>query len=189
MLPAMRAPQFLFAPLLGLIAAVACGETKPAASPEGAAASPSAEAAPAPEASAAPSSAEEPLSEDEMLAAIAAEESGSPAPSGSASAPASDGSAEARSEEIRKLVAARKPQIKECVESARKRDPSIDGMLTMRFVLAPDGSMQEPPTLVEEKSQITDAEVVDCAKKALSTIAYPPHPKGMQTKFTYPFGF
>ncbi len=127
---------------------------------------------------------------DEALAAEIAKEQGesdkAEAPSTEDTAPKTDPK---RKEEIYKLVKERRPKVLECVKEARKKNRKLGTDLVISFELNSDGTFKQPPTVVKERSDISDPKVVSCAIDTIKSIKFPPHPKGMESTFTYPYKF
>jgi hypothetical protein len=96
---------------------------------------------------------------------------------------------EARKMEIWKLIKERRKPVLDCYKDARQKNPKIGVKLVVSFTLNPDGSFKEQPTVSKERSDITDQQVITCAVETVKGIKFPPHPKGMETTFYYPYGF
>lgn len=94
-----------------------------------------------------------------------------------------------RRDQIWALIKAKRESVLNCYKMAKKSDPKLGTKLAVRFTLKPDGSLKTPPAVVPEMSDITHPDVVKCATEVIQSIQYPEHPKGMETTFTYPYGF
>ena len=94
-----------------------------------------------------------------------------------------------RREQIRLLIKAKRPSVAACYNMARKDDPKIGKKIAIRFVLNPDGTLKGEPTIDPDRTDITNETVIGCTIDIIKSIEYPAHPKGMETTFTYPFGF
>ena len=153
------------------------GSTPPAESPAGATTSDATGANPPDKAT------------DEALAAQIAKDQGAEQgekPAGDDNAPKTD---EARKNELYKLVKEKRPAVLECVKAARKKNPKVGTDLTITFALNSDGTFKEPPSVLKDRSDITDPKVVACALDIVKAIKFPAHPKGMESTFVYPYKF
>jgi len=102
---------------------------------------------------------------------------------------APQGGAAARRDQLWALVKAKRPVVLACYKEAKTKDPKIGTRIAVRIVLKPDGSLKSDPEIVADRTDITSPEVAKCTVDAVKSIEYPPHPNGMETTFTYPFGF
>ncbi len=102
---------------------------------------------------------------------------------------APQGGAVARRDQLWALVKAKRPVVLACYKEAKKKDPKIGTRIAVRIVLKPDGSLKSDPEIVADRTDITSPEVAKCTVDAVKSVEYPPHPNGMETTFTYPFGF
>jgi hypothetical protein len=126
---------------------------------------------------------------DEALAAQIAKDQGTEQGEKSAgddNAPKTD---EVRKNELYALVKEKRPAVLECVKAARKKNPKVGTDLTITFALNSDGTFKEPPSLVKDRSDITDPKVIACALDIVKQIKFPAHPKGMESSFVYPYKF
>jgi hypothetical protein len=94
-----------------------------------------------------------------------------------------------RKEELRNLVKAKRESVSNCYKMAKKKNPNLGTRIAVSFVLKPDGSFKSAPAIAEERTDIADTEVRRCVIDVIESITFPAHPKGMETTFTYPFGF
>lgn len=183
MLGAMLARTPLRLPLVLLVAALAssgCRANHPAESAESAATD--------------EDYGEDATTDDEAAAMASIEEylageEGEDDDAGEAPAAAPQGTTVERRDELWALVKAKRPVVAECYKTARKGDPNLGTKIAVRILLKPDGSLKSDPEIVPEMSDISHPDVTRCAIDAVKGIEYPPHPKGMETTFTYPFGF
>jgi hypothetical protein len=102
---------------------------------------------------------------------------------------APQGGAVARRDQLWALVKAKRPAVADCYRAAKKEDPKIGTKIAVRFVLKPDGTLKRDPEIVEDMTDISHTVMRQCTIEVLKSIEYPPHPNGMETTFTYPFGF
>jgi hypothetical protein len=127
---------------------------------------------------------------DEALAAQIAKDQGAADQAGTSggedTAPKTD---EERKNELYKLVKERRPAVLECVKAARKKNPKVGTDLVITFKLKTDGTFMEPPSVLKDRSDITDPKVIACALDIVKGIKFPAHPKGMESSFTYPYKF
>lgn len=89
---------------------------------------------------------------------------------------------------IRNVVLAHRKAVRACYDAGRKKHPTLEGDMTIHFVLAPDGKV-ESAELNIQRSNITAASVVACAVKVIKSIQFPPSSRGMETTVNYPFNF
>lgn len=94
-----------------------------------------------------------------------------------------------RKEEIRKLVKSKRESVSNCYKMAKEKNPTLGSRVAITFLLKPDGKLKSDPEVAANRSDITDPAVIKCAIDVIKSIDFPPHPKGMETTFTYPFGF
>ena len=94
-----------------------------------------------------------------------------------------------RTDEIYALIKAKRPIVADCYNAARKKDPKIGTRMAITIVINPDGTLKGDPVVATERSNIENEQVRTCAIDVIKSIKYPAHPKGMETTFTYPFGF
>ena len=127
--------------------------------------------------------------QDEALAAQIAKDQGAEQgekAGGDANAAKTD---EVRKNELYVLVKEKRPAVLECVKAARKKNPKVGTDLTITFALNSDGTFKEPPSVVKDRSDITDPKVIACALDIVKQIKFPAHPKGMESTFVYPYKF
>jgi hypothetical protein len=89
-------------------------------------------------------------------------------------------------EVVGKIVKDNRQMVRDCYNQARKKDPSLQGTLTIRFVLDPDGDVMSAE-LNKERSEITTPAVVECAIMLIKALKFPPSSRGMETVVNYPF--
>jgi hypothetical protein len=130
---------------------------------------------------------------DEALAAEIAKDQGATSPGDKAEAQSGDSSPpktdEARKNQIYGLIKERRAPVLECVKEARKKNPKLGKDLVVTFGLNSDGTFKEPPSVVKDRSDITDPKVIACALDTIKGIKFPAHSKGMESTFTYPYKF
>jgi len=159
------------------------GSTPPAESADDASADPSA----ASEAAAEPGTGA-PASEDAWEGEAEAT-SGPPASSEGAPAPPDTKGEETRtSDVIAKVIQGNRKPFRDCFEKGKKEIPTLKGMMTLHFVLDPEGNVK----LAEfsaERSDIKSPVVVDCSIAVLKGMKFPPSSRGMESTINYPFNF
>jgi beta-lactamase regulating signal transducer with metallopeptidase domain len=72
-----------------------------------------------------------------------------------------------------------------CYENGLKRNPKLQGTVTVRFAIEPDGHVQDA---ADDGSTLPDAEVVQCVVKGFSALTFPP-PEGGYVTVAYPVKF
>lgn len=102
---------------------------------------------------------------------------------------APQGGAVARRDQLWALVKAKRPVVLACYKEQKKKDPGIGTRIAVRIELKPDGSLKRDPEIVADRTDIASPEMAKCTIDAVKSVEYPPHPNGMETTFTYPFGF
>jgi hypothetical protein len=94
-----------------------------------------------------------------------------------------------RSDQIYALIKAKRPSVADCYKAAKKKDPKIGTRIAVTIQLGADGKLKSDPVVEEGRTDISNQEVRTCAVDVVKSIEYPAHPQGMETTFTYPFGF
>ncbi len=100
-----------------------------------------------------------------------------------------DGDGETRTTELiqKTVVNGRKP-FRDCYEKAKKDLPTLQGTMTLKFTLDPEGKVKSAE-LNQERSDLKSPAVVDCALAELKKLKFPPSSRGMETTVNYPFNF
>jgi hypothetical protein len=93
-----------------------------------------------------------------------------------------------RLEGIIKIVVKNRPAARKCYDDARKDLPTLQGDMTITFVVDPKGKMKSGK-VNQEKSSLKSAAVADCIIAVLGSLEYPPSENGMETKVNYPYNF
>jgi len=94
-----------------------------------------------------------------------------------------------RTDEIYALIKAKRSSVADCYKAAKAKDPKIGTRMAVTIVINPDGTLKGDPVIATERTNIENEQVRTCAIDAVKSVKYPAHPKGMETTFTYPFGF
>lgn len=168
---------------------LACGgSAPPAESPESASA---ADPAAASEAASEPGSSA-PASEDAWEGEAEATSGSSSGSSGSAAGepapPDTKGEETRTTEVIAKIIQGNRKPFRDCFEKGKKEIPTLKGMMTVHFVLDPEGGVKTAE-LNAERSDIKSPVVVDCSIAVLKGMKFPPSSRGMESTINYPFNF
>jgi hypothetical protein len=91
-------------------------------------------------------------------------------------------------EVITKVVQDNRKTVRECYDKVRKQIPDLAGLMTIHFVLDPEGKVKKAE-LNLERSEIKAPEVVNCAIDAIKKMHFPPSSRGMESTINYPFSF
>lgn len=172
--------------VMGVSAFTACGGSTPppAATPQAASAAPT------------PAASDVPPAPLPTAAAAAASE---PAPSGSVGLPpgdagvfrnadAVDGGPDRNLDDVRAIIANNRDSFRACYDKSLKAHPGIKGAFVLHFVVNPDGSVKTAEAN-QQKSEIHEADLAECAVGALKALKFPPSRRGMETTVNYPFDF
>lgn len=159
-----------FASLVVLTSALACGGTSPA---------PTTPQAPEPAASVTDPGSPSTTSElpGDAGAGTELEQTGGPT-----------GEPGRRREDIQAVVQAKRDQARACYDSAQKATPSLEGDITIAWVIDPSGAITEPK-VEPSKTTIQDAKLGECIIGVIKTLKFPASAKGMETRANYPFNF
>ncbi|MCU0661409.1 MAG: AgmX/PglI C-terminal domain-containing protein [Myxococcota bacterium] len=95
-----------------------------------------------------------------------------------------DGTGVLNPQEVAKVVARRIGAIKGCYERALRRNPNLEGKITVRFTVAGSGKVTSANATQNELG----GEVGDCIISAFKAFRFPP-PEGGSATFEYPFMF
>ncbi len=88
--------------------------------------------------------------------------------------------------DIKARVDAHREQIQACYEEGLKRRPGLEGDLVVNWVIDPKGVMTKI-SIDTGKTQVVDDQVQACVMAVLKKIEFPPSPKGLESRATYPF--
>lgn len=91
-------------------------------------------------------------------------------------------------EDIRKLIAERRPDARACYDAARKRDSTLAGKIIINFAIDSEGMVGETSQGMQD-GQIEDQEVVECVSAVIKTVRFAPSPKGKTTRAYHRFEF
>ncbi|HTQ44133.1 MAG TPA: M56 family metallopeptidase [Polyangiaceae bacterium] len=88
-------------------------------------------------------------------------------------------------EVIQNVVRQNFGRFRTCYENGLKRDAKLQGTVTVKYVICPDGSTCQA---ADEGSTLPDQQVVQCVVAGFSQVAYPP-PQGGYVTVIYPVEF
>lgn len=93
-------------------------------------------------------------------------------------------------DQIAAAVATQMPAMSACYDAAVERDPRIEGTVTMRFVIAPDGSvmLERPIKPKPGRTELKDLVAVDCVRSVIRETRFP-KTGGIPVTVSYPFVF
>jgi TonB family protein len=86
------------------------------------------------------------------------------------------------------IVQNNRDKFRTCYEASLAANPGIQGRVTLKFVLSPDGSVKEGG-IDPGASAITKEDLERCMMNALRTLKFPPSKRGMESTVRYPFTF
>lgn len=87
---------------------------------------------------------------------------------------------------VQQIIRQNRQLVRDCYEKALSKNKSLQGDLTIHFVIGPNGDVKTAE-LNRERSTLTDPAVVQCSVAALKTLKFPPSSKGFESKVNYPF--
>jgi hypothetical protein len=86
---------------------------------------------------------------------------------------------------IQNVVRGNFGRFRTCYEAGLKRDPKLQGTVTVSFAIKPDGSVQGAK---DDGSTLPDADAVKCVVQGFGNLTYPPPQDGYVT-VVYPIEF
>jgi hypothetical protein len=89
------------------------------------------------------------------------------------------------SDVIQRIVRQSFGRFRGCYEEGLRGNPTLEGRVTARFVIARDGSVA---TVQSGGSDLPDSRVVACVLRTYSSLSFPPPKEGIVT-VTYPLTF
>jgi len=113
-------------------------------------------------------------------------EDGSPEKASASNGSTDDGTR--NTEKIRGIIKENRQKFRDCYEAALKELPGLEGDLTLKFVLDPDGKVKSAEVNLE-RSTLKSEKVGQCAVEAIKKLQFPPSGEGMDTAVNYPFNF
>lgn len=92
-------------------------------------------------------------------------------------------------EDIRKLIAERRPDARACYDSARKKDPKLgEGKIIVNFAIDSEGVVGETSQGMQD-GQIEDQAIVGCISEVIKTVRFAKSPAGKTTRAYHRFEF
>lgn len=89
-------------------------------------------------------------------------------------------------EAIRRVIRRNRAQVRACFESALRRNPELEGRLTTRFVIGPQGAVVAAAAVSED---LRDARLTHCVERAVKRWPFPAPDGGGVVTVSYPFLF
>lgn len=89
-------------------------------------------------------------------------------------------------EVIRRTIQRRLNELRFCYERGLAADPALSGRVSVSFLIAPSGAVQQA---VLQDSTLDSKSVVDCVTAAVRRFAFPAPDGGGYVQVTYPFSF
>ncbi len=93
-----------------------------------------------------------------------------------------------RREDIQTIVLARRDEARACYDKGLKDHPGIEGDLTVKFVIDPQGVVSDA-SVDSGKSTINEQSVGACITDIIKKIKFAPSKGGFETRANYPFNF
>lgn len=93
-----------------------------------------------------------------------------------------------RREDIQTIVMARRDDARACYDKALKDHPGIEGDLTVKFVIDPQGTVSDA-SVDASKSTILEPGVGTCIVDLIKKIKFAPSKGGFETRANYPYNF
>ncbi len=91
-------------------------------------------------------------------------------------------------EVVREQIRNRLPDFKKCYDTEYNQNKTVQGKVVLRFSFDEDGEVTKA-SVVEEKSTLLLPTLNKCMTDTVSTITFPPAPKGQVAEVVYPFMF
>jgi TonB family protein len=91
-------------------------------------------------------------------------------------------------EDIQAIIMARRDEARACYDKGLKDHPGIEGDLTVKFVIDPQGTVTEA-SVDESKSTIHEPTVGACVAEVIKKIKFAPSKGGFESRANYPFNF
>lgn len=93
-----------------------------------------------------------------------------------------------RREDIQTIVMSRRDEARACYDKGLKDHPGIEGDLTVKFVIDPEGTVTDA-SVNTDKSTILEPSVGACVTDVIKKIKFAPSKGGFETRANYPFNF
>lgn len=91
-------------------------------------------------------------------------------------------------EDIRTIIMARRDEARACYDKGLKDHPGIEGDLTVKFVINPEGAVSDA-SVDSSKSSINEPTVGACIVDIIKKIKFAPSKGGFETRANYPYNF
>lgn len=91
-------------------------------------------------------------------------------------------------EDIQTIVMSRRDEARACYDKGLKDHPGIEGDLTVKFTIDPQGTVTEA-SVDSSKSTINEPSVGTCVTDVIKKIKFAPSKGGFETRANYPFNF
>ena len=88
--------------------------------------------------------------------------------------------------EIQRVIREATGQVRYCYERALAREPTLEGTVRVRFVIAPDGSVTSASVT---SSTVGKPDMEECVLQRVRALAFPPPDNGADVTVNYPFRF
>ncbi len=86
---------------------------------------------------------------------------------------------------IKRIIRANFPRLRACYEQGLKRDPTLKGTVSVRFIISASGAVESASSA---GGTMTDKPVSDCVLGVYRTLSFP-EPEGGKVMVTYPIDF
>jgi TonB family protein len=93
-----------------------------------------------------------------------------------------------RREDIQTIVMSRRDEARACYDKGLKDHPGIEGDLTVKFVIDPQGTVTDA-SVDSSKSTINEPTVGACIVDIIKKIKFAPSKGGFETRANYPYNF
>ncbi|HEY5933523.1 MAG TPA: AgmX/PglI C-terminal domain-containing protein [Kofleriaceae bacterium] len=91
-------------------------------------------------------------------------------------------------EDVSRIMKDRRPEMRSCYELAHAQDNTLEGRLTVNFVIDPKGDVVETSPSVRD-GEIENAELFDCLSAVVSRIKFAASAAGKRTRAYHVFEF
>jgi outer membrane biosynthesis protein TonB len=86
------------------------------------------------------------------------------------------------------IVQNNRDKFRTCYEASLAAHPGIQGRITLKFILNPDGSLKEA-NIDKAASDILNDDIERCMAGVLKSLSFPSSKRGMESTIRYPFNF
>jgi TonB family protein len=91
-------------------------------------------------------------------------------------------------EDIQTIVMAHRDEARACYDKGLKEHPGVEGDLTVKFVIDPQGAVNDA-SVDSSKSSINEPSIGACVVDIIKKIKFAPSKGGFETRANYPFNF